>query len=167
MFLEPSNFVQRGQMRVGQNHTHHRHCQQAAFVKDVIRRRVNRQQRAEHHRNLHIFRHFSPVERPCDDTTAQVAQNCRNRDSQHQMPDRPANAGGCVQCDDHLIGQHRSQGADRIVDDSLPLEDFGHPRLHPRLSQQGRNNGGSGHDHDPAKNDGAFPAQPRHIVCSQ
>ena len=62
--------------------------------------------------------------------------------------------------DAERIAGDSEEGADGVVDDAFPLQDLCRPRGQPGLSQQGRDDRGSGDDHDPAEDDGRFPAQP-------
>ena len=164
MFLEPPDLLQRGQVRVGQNHAHHRDGQQAAFVQHGIRDRIDREHRAEQHRHLHVLGHLAPAEGPGEQTPARIAQDRGDGDPLHQMPDRGTQRGGRIDRHHHLVGEHGGQRADGIVDDGFPFQDLPRSRAHPRLPQQRHDDRGSGDDHDAAKDDGAFPAQPRAIA---
>ena len=163
MFLEPVQFVIAGQIGIGDDQPHHRDRQKPAFMQDRIGDGKDGQHADEQQRHLHVFGHPAPAKGLHDHPAGSDPHDHRKDDPDGEMPQR---GGGRQVAVDHgyqTHRQHRRQRADGVVDDGFPLQDL--RRARPQLggAQQGRDDRGAGHDHDAAKHDRAFPAEPRAI----
>ena len=160
LLLEAVDLGVRRQVRIGDDQPHHRHCQQARFMQHGIGQRKDRQHQHEKHRHLHVFRHQRAAEGRDHHQRGTVTQKGGEDDALADNPDRMGRRQLLLDDHDHDKRPHGNKRADRIVDDGLPLQKLGRAVVQLGGAQQRRDHGRAGHDHDPAEDDRALPAEP-------
>ena len=167
MFLEAAHFLVAGQFGVRDHDPHDGHRQQPAFMQHGIGRGKDPQQQGKEHGHLHILGHPAAFEGARQADPRSDTSGSGNGGPDKQLQHRLGRRCGGVQGNDDLESQHGGQRADGVVQDRLPLQQGGRAARQPRGAQQRRDHRGAGHDHDPAKDGRAGPAEPRHIMQRQ
>ena len=119
------------------------------------------------HRHLEKLGDMAALDRADQPPGGGQSHRARHRDAQRHMAECHRQRVRGVEDDGEFEGQHRRQGAHRVIEDRFPTQDFPRTSLEAGLAQQGNDDGGAGDDQDAAKHRGRCPGQPTDVVTRQ
>ena len=119
-------------VHVCQRHTHDGDGNKACLMLDLIGQDEDHDHRCQQHRDLQEFRDGAAREGPCDRRRSHITDYAGKDCCEDQRRDdfEQARARRRGDCPEIFIGDNREQSADRIVDNSFPLEDRCRSRFH-------------------------------------